>query len=120
MVSMTTPNATNLEALGAKRLAGLLVELSAGKAATKRRLGPELAGTGRAAPQDPRGPMRRAATPRRASPGARDGGGQALAQSEGSPCRSGALQRCSGMPCQVAMLATMSRNSLLKQGWRRK
>jgi hypothetical protein len=40
----TTLNATNLEALGARRLAELVVELAAGDAAAKRRLRLELAG----------------------------------------------------------------------------
>lgn len=46
MASKTTLNAKNLEALGAKRLAELLIELSTGNAAAKRRLRLELAGTG--------------------------------------------------------------------------
>lgn len=45
MASKTTLNAKNLEALGAARLAELLMELSAGDAAAKRRLRLELAGT---------------------------------------------------------------------------
>jgi hypothetical protein len=45
MASRTTLNAKNLEALGAKRLAELLIELSTGDAAAKRRLRLELAGT---------------------------------------------------------------------------
>jgi hypothetical protein len=44
MASKTTLNATNLEALGPARLAELLMELSAGDAAAKRRLRLELAG----------------------------------------------------------------------------
>lgn len=40
----TTLNATNLEALGAERLAALLIELSTGDAVAKRRLRMELAG----------------------------------------------------------------------------
>ena len=43
MASRTTLNAANLEALGAKRLAALLVEISTGDAAAKRRLRLELA-----------------------------------------------------------------------------
>ena len=43
MALKTAFNAKNLEALGAKRLAELLVELSKGDAATKRRLRMELA-----------------------------------------------------------------------------
>ena len=46
MPSRTTLNARNLEALGASRLAELLIELSSGNAAAKRRLRLELAGTG--------------------------------------------------------------------------
>jgi len=42
--SKKTLNAKNLEALGAERLAGLLIEVSTGSAATKRRLRLELAG----------------------------------------------------------------------------
>lgn len=42
----TTLNAKNLEALGAGRLAELLIEISTGDAAAKRRLRMELAGTG--------------------------------------------------------------------------
>ncbi|TNC59123.1 DUF6880 family protein [Rubellimicrobium roseum] len=45
MASKTTLNAKNLEALGATRLAELLIELSTGDAAAKRRLRLELAGT---------------------------------------------------------------------------
>ncbi|TNC62891.1 DUF6880 family protein [Rubellimicrobium roseum] len=45
MASKTTLNAKNLEALGAPRLAELLIELSTGDAAAKRRLRLELAGT---------------------------------------------------------------------------
>ena len=41
----TTLNAKNLEALGAERLAGLLIEISTGNTAAKRRLRLELAGT---------------------------------------------------------------------------
>ena len=44
MVSKTTLNAKNLEALGAERLAVLLMEISTGSAASKRRLRIELAG----------------------------------------------------------------------------
>ena len=44
MASKTTLNARNLEALGPARLAELLIELSAGDAAAKRRLRLELAG----------------------------------------------------------------------------
>jgi len=44
MASKKTLNAGNLEALGAKRLAELLIEISAGNAAAKRRLRLELAG----------------------------------------------------------------------------
>ena len=43
MASKKTLNATNLEALGAPRLAELLIEISAGDAAAKRRLRLELA-----------------------------------------------------------------------------
>lgn len=43
----TSPNAENLEALGAERLAELLMELGAGDTAVKRRLRMELAGAGR-------------------------------------------------------------------------
>ncbi|TNC48713.1 hypothetical protein FHG66_12900 [Rubellimicrobium rubrum] len=46
MASKTTLNARNLEALGATHLAELLIELSTGDAAAKRRLRLELAGTG--------------------------------------------------------------------------
>jgi hypothetical protein len=42
--SKKTLNAKNLEALGAERLAGLLIEISTGSAAAKRRLRLELAG----------------------------------------------------------------------------
>lgn len=49
MTSRKTLNAANLEALGAKRLAGLLIEISTGNAAAKRRLRLELAGTASAA-----------------------------------------------------------------------
>lgn len=45
VASKTTLNAKNLEALGAPRLAELLIELSTGSAAAKRRLRLELAGT---------------------------------------------------------------------------
>ena len=45
MPPKTTLNAKNLEALGAQRLAELLIELSTGNAAAKRRLRLELAGT---------------------------------------------------------------------------
>lgn len=45
MASKKTLNAKNLEALGAERLAELLIELSTGNAAAKRRLRLELAGT---------------------------------------------------------------------------
>lgn len=44
MASKTTLNAKNLEALGTKRLAELLIEISTGSAANKRRLRMELAG----------------------------------------------------------------------------
>ena len=44
MASKKTLNASNLEALGAGRLAELLIEISAGNAAAKRRLRLELAG----------------------------------------------------------------------------
>ena len=44
MVVKKTLNAKNLEALGAERLAELLIEISAGNAAAKRRLRLELAG----------------------------------------------------------------------------
>ncbi|MDX6750897.1 hypothetical protein SH611_13825 [Geminicoccaceae bacterium 1502E] len=44
MARKTTLNAANLEALGAERLAGLLMELAGGDAAIKRRLRLELAG----------------------------------------------------------------------------
>lgn len=44
MASKKTLNAKNLEALGAQRLAELLIEISAGDAAAKRRLRLELAG----------------------------------------------------------------------------
>ncbi len=44
MASKKTLNASNLEALGPERLAGLLVEISQGNAAVKRRLRLELAG----------------------------------------------------------------------------
>ena len=43
MASKKTLNAKNLEALGAERLAGLLMELGTGDAALKRRLRMELA-----------------------------------------------------------------------------
>ena len=42
----TTLNATNLKALGAERLAALLIEISEGNATAKRRLRLELAGAG--------------------------------------------------------------------------
>ncbi len=45
MASGKTLNAKNLEALGAQRLAALLIEISKGDAAAKRRLRLELAGT---------------------------------------------------------------------------
>ena len=45
MSSEKTLNAKNLEALGAARLAELLIEISSGNAAAKRRLRLELAGT---------------------------------------------------------------------------
>jgi hypothetical protein len=45
MPPKTTLNAKNLEALGAPRLAELLIELSTGNAVAKRRLRLELAGT---------------------------------------------------------------------------
>lgn len=44
MASKTTLNAKNLETLGAERLAALLIEISTGSAAAKRRLRIELAG----------------------------------------------------------------------------
>ena len=44
MASKTTLNAKNLEALGIERLAELLIEISSGSAANKRRLRMELAG----------------------------------------------------------------------------
>src|SRR5437868_12054813 len=44
MAAKTTLNAKNLEALGTERLAELLIEISAGNAAAKRRLRLELAG----------------------------------------------------------------------------
>lgn len=44
MASRTTLNAKNLEALGSERLAALLIEISTGSAASKRRLRIELAG----------------------------------------------------------------------------
>lgn len=44
MASKTTLNAKNLEALGTERLAELLIEISTGSAANKRRLRMELAG----------------------------------------------------------------------------
>ncbi len=44
MAAMTTLNATNLEALGAERLAALLIEISDGNALAKRRLRLELTG----------------------------------------------------------------------------
>lgn len=44
MASKSTLNATNLEALGAERLAELLIEISTGSAVAKRRLRLELAG----------------------------------------------------------------------------
>ena len=44
MAAKTTLNAKNLEPLGAERLAELLIEISAGNAAVKRRLRLELAG----------------------------------------------------------------------------
>lgn len=46
MPPKTTLNARNLEALGAQRLAALLIDISTGSAAAKRRLRLELAGTG--------------------------------------------------------------------------
>ena len=45
MVVKKTLNAKNLEALGAERLAELLIEISAGNAAAKRRLRLELGGS---------------------------------------------------------------------------
>jgi hypothetical protein len=45
MASKTTLNRSNLEALGAERLAELLIEISQGSATIKRRLRLELAGT---------------------------------------------------------------------------
>ena len=44
MAAKTTLNAKNLEALGAQRLAELLIEISTGSAAHKRRLRMEIAG----------------------------------------------------------------------------
>src|SRR4051812_4355692 len=44
MASKKTLNESNLEALGAKRLAELLIEISAGNATAKRRLRLELVG----------------------------------------------------------------------------
>jgi len=44
MAAKTAINAKNLEALGAERLAELLIEISAGNAVAKRRLRVELAG----------------------------------------------------------------------------
>ncbi len=44
MASKTTLNAKNLEALGAERLAELLIEISTASAVAKRRLRLELAG----------------------------------------------------------------------------
>ena len=44
MASKTTLNAKNIEALGVERLANLLIEISTGDAAIKRRLRMELAG----------------------------------------------------------------------------
>lgn len=44
MAAKSTLNAKNLEALGAERLSELLIELSTGNAAAKRRLRLELAG----------------------------------------------------------------------------
>ena len=44
MVSKKTLNAENLKSLGARRLADLLIEISTGNAAAKRRLRLELAG----------------------------------------------------------------------------
>ena len=44
MATKTSLNAKNLEPLGAERLAELLIEISAGNAAAKRRLRLELAG----------------------------------------------------------------------------
>jgi hypothetical protein len=44
LASKKTLNAKNLEALGAERLAGLLIEISTGSATAKRRLRLELAG----------------------------------------------------------------------------
>lgn len=49
VTSRKTLNAPNLEALGATRLAALLIEISTGNAAAKRRLRLELAGTASAA-----------------------------------------------------------------------
>ena len=46
MATKTTLNAKNLEALGTRRLAELLIEISTGSAAHKRRLRLELAGSG--------------------------------------------------------------------------
>ena len=44
MASKKTLNAKNLEALGTRRLAELLIEVSSGNAAVKRRIRLELAG----------------------------------------------------------------------------
>ena len=44
MAAKTALNAKNLEALGLRRLAELLIEISAGNAVAKRRLRVELAG----------------------------------------------------------------------------
>jgi hypothetical protein len=54
MVSKTTLNAKNLETLGARRLAELLIDISTGSAAAKRKLRLELAGA-----QSPRRPRAR-------------------------------------------------------------
>jgi hypothetical protein len=61
MPSAKTLNAKNLEALGAKRLAALLLEISKGDAASKRRLRLELAGT-QGAPEVAREVRKRLAT----------------------------------------------------------
>lgn len=44
MASKKIPNAKNLEALGAEKLAELLIEISTGNAAAKQRIRLELAG----------------------------------------------------------------------------
>src|SRR4051812_50100932 len=79
MASRKTLNLDNLEALGARRLAELLLELPAGDAAAKRRLrlelsaegGPEAgaAGNRKRAPAPPAGPPLRARGERAPPPG---------------------------------------------------